>query len=80
MRTGKTPSGTGRTGLRGFCHFYIFPRITGCGLVLAAAGAYSALALGNTALQFPNYQMLVMLTVMLVCFWYLSADRPPLRR
>ncbi|MBE6006225.1 MAG: hypothetical protein E7238_03575 [Sarcina sp.] len=51
---------------------YIFPRITGCGLVLAAAGVYSILAFRNSSLRFPCYQMAVMGSVMLVCFWYMS--------
>lgn len=51
---------------------YIFPRITGCGLLLAAAGVYSVLASRMTALQFPYYQMADMLAVMIVCIWYVS--------
>ncbi len=49
---------------------YIFPRIMGCGLLLAAAGVYSTLASGNAALQFPYYQIVVMTAVMLACIWY----------
>lgn len=51
---------------------YIFPRITGCGLLLAASGAYSTLASGNPGLQFPYYQMVAMLAVMIVCIWYMA--------
>lgn len=51
---------------------YIFPRITGCGLLLTVSGVYSTLASGNPALQFPYYQMAVMLAIMLVCIWYMS--------
>lgn len=51
---------------------YIFPRITGCGLVLALSGLYSLLASGNPVLQFPYYQMAVMLAIMIVCFWYMA--------
>lgn len=51
---------------------YIFPRIIGCGFLLAAAGVYSTLASGNASLQFPYYQMASMLAVMIVCFWYMS--------
>lgn len=49
---------------------YIFPRITGCGLLLTASGVYSALAAGNPVLQLPYYQTGVMLVVMLVCIGY----------
>ena len=49
---------------------YIFPRITGCGFLLAASGVYSILASRDPALQFPYYQMAVMIAVMLVCVWY----------
>jgi hypothetical protein len=51
---------------------YIFPRITGCGLLLTISGVYSALASRNPALQFPYYQMAVMLAVMIVCIWYMA--------
>ena len=49
---------------------YIFPRITGCVLLLTASGVYSALAAGNPVLQLPYYQTGVMLVVMLVCIGY----------
>lgn len=51
---------------------YIFPRITGCGLLLAVSGVYSTLASRNAALQFPYYQMVVMLVIMFVCIWYMA--------
>ncbi len=51
---------------------YIFPRITGCGLLLTAAGAYSILASGNAALQFTYYQMAVMIAIMAVCICYMT--------
>lgn len=51
---------------------YVFPRITGCGLLLTISGVYSTLASRNPALQFPYYQMTVMLAVMIVCIWYMA--------
>ena len=51
---------------------YIFPRITGCGLLLAVSGVYSTLASRDPALQFPYYQIAVMLVLIVVCIWYMA--------